>query len=121
MKRTTLNALHLTRRGFVQHVAAASFATAATWQRVLGAEPTVAAPLRNAMDRAAKCCLAWLNPDQDFLPTGGYEVAHDTGRWWDAMLRYEAATGEHLPEQAETPMLKEPAGVDQQFRRAACK
>ena len=58
------------------------------------------------MDRAAKCCLAWLNPDQEFLPTGGYEVAHDTGRWWDAMLRYEAATGTRIPEQAEAAMMK---------------
>ena len=58
------------------------------------------------MDRAAKCCLAWLNPDQEYLPTGGYELAHDTGRWWDAMLRFEAATGTRIPEQAETAMMK---------------
>jgi hypothetical protein len=58
------------------------------------------------MGRAAKCCLAWLNPDQQYLPTGGYELAHDTGRWWDAMLRYEAATGERIPDRAETAMMK---------------
>jgi hypothetical protein len=58
------------------------------------------------MDRAAKCCLAWLNPKEEWLPTGGYEVAHDTGRWWDAMLRYEAATGVRIPEQAEAAMMK---------------
>ena len=60
---------------------------------VFGRELAEAGPVRKAMDRAAKCCLAWLNPEQEFLPTGGYEVAHDTGRWWDTMLRFEAATG----------------------------
>jgi len=63
-------------------------------------------PLRTSMDRVAKCCLAWLNPEAGGLPTGGYEVAHDTGRWWDAMLRYEAATGLRIPEQAEAAMMK---------------
>ena len=58
------------------------------------------------MDRASKCCLAWLNPAQHYLPTGGYETAHDTGRWWDAMLRYEAATGVHIPAQAEGAMME---------------
>ena len=62
--------------------------------------------LGEAMNRAAGCCLAWLNPEQEFLPTGGYELAHDTGRWWDAMLRYEAATGTRIPEQAEAAMMK---------------
>jgi len=58
------------------------------------------------MDKAAKCCLAWLNPNQQFLPAGGYEVAHDTGRWWDAMLRYEASTGILIPKQAEDAMMQ---------------
>lgn len=62
--------------------------------------------LGHAMAQAAKCCLAWLNPQQEFLPTGGYEVAHDTGRWWDAMLRYEAVTGVRIPEAAEQAMMK---------------
>lgn len=44
------------------------------------------------MRRVSKCCLAWLNPAENHRPTGGYEVAHDTGRWWDAMLRYEGAS-----------------------------
>ena len=62
-------------------------------------------PLREAMDRAAACCLAWLNPDRHCLPTGGYETAHDTGRWCDAMLRHEAATGIPIPDRLETAML----------------
>lgn len=58
------------------------------------------------MAQAGKCCLAWLNPAEQMQPTGGYELAHDTGRWWDAMLRYEAVTGTRIPEAAETAMLR---------------
>ncbi len=67
---------------------------------------TPIAPIRDSMKRVAKCCLAWLNPDENHLPTGGYEVAHDTGRWWDAMLRYEAATGESIPAHIEKDMME---------------
>lgn len=63
-------------------------------------------PIQVAMDRVTKCCLAWLNPEQHDLPTGGYETAHDTGRWWDAMLRYEAVTGARVPAQAESAMME---------------
>lgn len=45
-----------------------------------GAAEPAKTPLAKSMDEGAKCCLAWLNPEKDFLPTGGYEVAHDTGR-----------------------------------------
>jgi hypothetical protein len=69
-------------------------------------EPASGHSLLPVMRRAAKCCLAWLNPDQHLLPTGGYEVAHDTGRWWDAMLRYEAVAGEAIPAALETAMLE---------------
>lgn len=74
--------------------------------RTLGVESIDTGTMRKAMDRTADCCLAWLNPEDDFLPTGGYEVAHDTGRWWDAMLRYEAATGRAIPQQAEKRMMQ---------------
>lgn len=57
------------------------------------------------MRRVSKCCLAWLNPAENHRPTGGYETAHDTGRWWDAMLRYEAATGDRIPAEIERAML----------------
>lgn len=70
----------------------------------VAAEPAKT-PLARSMDQGAKCCLAWLNPEKDFLPTGGYEIAHDTGRWWDAMLRYEAASGLRIPAQAEAAMM----------------
>src|SRR3954471_1312206 len=81
-------------------------AAASLENKSLRAEGPLTHPsLRPAMDRVAACCLAWLNPQQEFLPTGGYEVAHDTGRWWDAMLRYEAVTGTRIPEQAEAAMM----------------
>lgn len=61
--------------------------------------------IKDAMKRVSRCCLAWLNPDERYRPTGGYEVAHDTGRWWDGMLRYEASTGDRLPEEIEKAMM----------------
>jgi hypothetical protein len=61
--------------------------------------------LEQSMNLAGQCCLAWLNPERDFMPTGSYEVAHDTGRWWDAMLRLEDATGFEIPEHLEEAML----------------
>ena len=70
------------------------------------AQAVVNGPVQVAMDRAAKCCLAWLNPEQHHLPTGGYETAHDIGRWWDAMLRYEAATGVRIQAVAESAMME---------------
>lgn len=63
------------------------------------------ATIKNSMKRVSRCCLAWLNPAENYRPTGGYEVAHDTGRWWDAMLRYEASTGDHIPENIEKAMM----------------
>ena len=72
---------------------------------IAGAAQPTKTPIETSMDQGAKCCLAWLNPEKDFLPTGGYEVAHDTGRWWDAMLRYEAASGVRIPTQAEAAMM----------------
>lgn len=61
--------------------------------------------LKQSMELAGECCLAWLDPEKDYMPAGGYEVAHDTGRWWDAMLRLEDATGFNIPEHLEEAML----------------
>lgn len=63
-------------------------------------------PIKESMRRVSRCCLAWLNPAENYRPTGGYEVAHDTGRWWDAMLRYEAVTGDCIPGAIEKVMLE---------------
>jgi hypothetical protein len=61
--------------------------------------------LKESMELGGKCCLAWLDPEKDFMPTGGYEVAHDTGRWWDAILRLEEAIGFVIPDYIEEAML----------------
>ncbi len=94
------------RRAFIQQLAAAGGRMMMTGESGLAAPSHESGSLSNSMDRAAMCCLAWLNPKEDFLPTGGYEVAHDTGRWWDAMLRYEVITGTRIPAQAEAAMMK---------------
>jgi len=57
--------------------------------------------LREIMNLAGQCLLAWLDSDKDFMPTGGYEVAHDIGRWWDAILRLEDTTGFAIPADLE--------------------
>lgn len=62
--------------------------------------------LKESLQLGGKCLLAWLDPERQHFPTGGYEVAHDTGRWWDAMLRLEAVTGEPLPADLEAAMLR---------------
>ena len=62
--------------------------------------------LTESMELAGQCCLSWLDREKDCMPTGGYEVAHDTGRWWDAVLRLEAATGFVIPAEIEGAMLR---------------
>jgi hypothetical protein len=99
----------ISRRLFLQFVATAGVALL-PFRRLgpvlaMAKETAMVNPLYHSMERVAKCCLAWLNPDERHLPTGGYEVAHDTGRWWDAMLRCEAATGLPIPQWAEDAML----------------
>ncbi|HOP10423.1 MAG TPA: hypothetical protein PK629_02930 [Oscillospiraceae bacterium] len=59
-----------------------------------------------SMELCGQCHLAWLDPEKEYMPFGGWEAAHDTGRWWDAMLRLEDASGFKIPEFAETAMLK---------------
>lgn len=46
-----------------------------------------------------------LDPEEDFLPVRGYEIAHDLGRWWDAALRVEACLGISIPETLEKKAL----------------
>jgi len=68
------------------------------------AERTV--DLTAKMDLAGKCLLAWLNPAADLAPTGGWNVPHDIGRWWDAVLRLEARTEFAIPGRLEDAMLR---------------
>lgn len=62
--------------------------------------------LSESMDLAGRCLLAWLNPEKEYLPTGGWQISHDTGRWWDAILRIEDAIGFEIPAQLEAAMLR---------------
>ena len=68
------------------------------------AERTV--DLTARMDLAGTCLLAWLNPKADLAPTGGWNVPHDIGRWWDAVLRLEARTEFAIPGRLEGAMLR---------------
>jgi hypothetical protein len=95
-----------TRRTFLRKLAGAAALSLAGVRGLRAEEAPQSLSLRPAMDRAAQCCLAWLNPDQHFLPTGGYEIAHDTGRWWDAMLAYEDATQVPIPAPIERAMME---------------
>ncbi|MCX5661085.1 MAG: hypothetical protein NTW19_15470 [Planctomycetota bacterium] len=74
-------------------------------------------PLRRAMELAGTNLLASLSPDHGGLPywcvdidakgKAGFRMwwpGHNLGRWWDAMLRLEAATGFRIPVRAEADM-----------------
>lgn len=78
--------------------------------------------LRASMDFAGENLLLCLDPGQNYLPLrainfdrqgedlvasyDGCLPRHDMGRWWDAMLRLEAATGFVLPADIEGASLK---------------
>ena len=101
-----------TRRDWIKHTSTAALA----WSLrpvLIAAEPKPASPrpasadtLKDAMERCGQCHVAWLDSKRHWLPMGGYEVSHDTGRWWDALLRLEAATGFKISSAAEAGMLE---------------
>ncbi len=62
--------------------------------------------LKDAMELGGKHLLGWLNPERDYLPTGSWAITHDLARWWDAMLRLEAATGYVIPADMEGASLR---------------
>jgi hypothetical protein len=53
--------------------------------------------LKDRVTLAGRNMLGLLDADNDFMPTGGYEVAHDLGRFWDAILRVEESVGFTIP------------------------
>jgi len=61
--------------------------------------------LRARLKLAGQSLLATLDSEHDFMPTGGYEVAHDLGRWWDAILRLEATIDFIIPPKLESASL----------------
>ena len=100
----------LSRRDWLGRVGSAAAAWSVlypAWGAEITATPRLAArTLLDSMHDCGRCCLAWLNPQKRFLPTGGYEVSHDTGRWWDAILRLQATTGFAIPQRLERAMLE---------------
>ncbi len=61
--------------------------------------------LKRSMELGGRHLLGWLNPEQDYLPTGGWCITHDLARLWDALLRLEDATGFVIPGHLEGAML----------------
>ena len=74
--------------------------------------------LVQSMELAGANLLATLSPDHNYLPYWSVTIdrdrraecdmnwpEHNIGRWWDAMLRLEAATGFTIPMEMETAML----------------
>ncbi len=55
---------------------------------------------------AGDALFALLDPEHDLMPTGGYETAHDLGRWWDAVLRIEETIGLAIPPELEAASLR---------------
>ena len=62
--------------------------------------------LKESMELGGQHLLGWLNAERDYLPTGSWCITHDLGRWWDAMLRLEDATGFVIPGHMEGAMLR---------------
>ena len=76
--------------------------------------------LKESMEMAGANLLNLLSPAHDYMPLWNIKIdrekmqarckmdypAHNIGRWWDAMLRLEAATGFAIPAELETAMLK---------------
>jgi len=62
--------------------------------------------LKDSMELGGQHLLGWLNPERDYLPTGSWAITHDLGRWWDAMLRLEHASGFPIPGHMEGASLR---------------
>lgn len=62
--------------------------------------------MKDRVELAGHNMLGMLDAENDFMPNGGYEVAHDLGRWWDAILRVEECVGFKIPAELEAASLK---------------
>ena len=75
--------------------------------------------LRKAMDLAGGHLLKMLCAEHNYVPfyevqideqmrgwAWLYGLVHDTGRWWDAIIRLEDATGFSIPAEIESAMLE---------------
>ena len=61
--------------------------------------------LKESAELGGRAMLAWLDPQDNYMPISGYKPSHDVGRWWDAMLRLEQSTGFSIPAAIEAAML----------------
>ena len=61
--------------------------------------------LKESAELGGRAMLAWLDPQDNYMPISGYKPSHDVGRWWDAMMRLEQATGFVIPAPIEAAML----------------
>ncbi len=62
--------------------------------------------LKTRLEIAGAGLLAMLDADKEYMPTNGYEAAHDLGRWWDAALRLEETIGFAIPSELEAASLR---------------
>ena len=62
--------------------------------------------LHHRLTLAGGALLGILDSEKEWMPTGGYEVAHDLGRWWDAILRVEEAVRFAIPAELEAASLR---------------
>jgi len=63
--------------------------------------------IKNRLTLAGTGLLGILEPDHELMPTvDGFDVAHDLGRWWDAVLRLEEVIGFTIPAELEAASLR---------------
>ena len=75
--------------------------------------------IKQSMELAGRNLLHCLRPEDQFRPLWGVDIEpdfratcrrsrfeHNVGRWWDAVLRLEAATGFEIPAELEEAMLR---------------
>ncbi|MBW7894558.1 MAG: hypothetical protein H3C27_05540 [Opitutaceae bacterium] len=64
--------------------------------------------------------LAMPEPAHEGFIAGGWEAAHDMGRWWDAALRLEATIGFAIPRETETTARRNLARLTDNPDRLLC-
>ena len=62
--------------------------------------------LHHRLEIAGHALLGILDPEKELMPMSGWEVAHDLGRWWDAVLRLEKTVDFAIPAELEAASLR---------------
>ena len=62
--------------------------------------------LEQSLKAVSQTVIDCLDEERNFMPCrfGNWEIAHDTGRWWEAALLLEQSVGLKIPERAERAM-----------------